>query len=110
MSVATLLLHVETRTVGNELAGEDAETWTRTARHEWFKVRTLTASEYVQAQQVQASVSHELRCVFWQGANPRMRLTAGDDGNAPTRTFNVESVVDENDMHRELVWMVKEVV
>ncbi len=104
------LLYLEDRSVGNELAGEPAETWTRRARPEWVSIQPLTGNEYMQAQQMQATVSHKLRCVFLQGCHPGMRLTAGEDANNPSRVFNVESVVDVEERHRELEWMVKEAV
>lgn len=103
-----LLLHVEERTVGNELAGEPPESWER-IRQEWFESVPLSGAEYVWAQQTQATVSHKLECVFFAGAHPGMRLTAGNDANNPTRTFNVKSVLNEKEQNRKLVWMVEEV-
>lgn len=105
---ANTILHVETPRLGNELLGEPVDGYERTGRREWFEIRPLSAREYVQAQQVQSSVSHELRCVYFSGANTGMRLTAGET-DTPTRIFNVESVVNENEANRFLVWRVVEV-
>lgn len=107
--IRNTLLHIEERTVGNELAGEPAETWTRRANPEWFSIEPMTGREYVQAQQLQSAVSHKLRSVYLAGCHPGMRLTAGNDADNPTRTFNVESVVDVGEQHRELEWMAVEV-
>lgn len=106
--IRNTLLHIEERTVGNELAGEPAETWAR-LKAEWFAIEPMTGREYVQAQQLQNSVSHKLRSVYLAGCHPGMRLTAGEDAENPTRTFNVESVVDVGEQHRELEWMATEV-
>lgn len=106
--IRNTLLHIEERTTGNELAGEPAEGWSR-LKVEWFSIEPMTGREYVQAQQLQTAVSHKLRSVYLAGCHPGMRLTAGEDANNPTRTFNVESVVDVGEQHRELEWMATEV-
>lgn len=103
------ILHVETPIVRSELAGEPVGEFERTGRREWFDVRPLSGREYTQTQQIQSNVTHELRCVYFAGANTSMRLTAGDDAENPSRTFNVESVVNENEANRFLVWRVVEV-
>ncbi len=104
------LLWIEDRTTGNELAGEPPETWTRRARPEYFEIQPLTGQEYMQAQQMQATVRHKLRCVYLPNCSPQVRLTAGEDANNPTRTFNVRSVVNVGERNRELEWMAEEVV
>jgi SPP1 family predicted phage head-tail adaptor len=103
------ILHIEQRTVGNELAGEEAETWVRILR-EWFDIQPLTGREYVEAQAVQSNVSHKATCPFFAGANSKMRLTLGENANTPERVFNVESVVNVGENNRLLEWMVKEEV
>lgn len=101
-----IILYAEKLTRGNELEGQPAETWVRIWQ-EWFDVKPLTGREYVLAQQVKSTVTHQLRCVYRSGANSELRLTAGAD--APTRIFNVESVVNVGENNRELEWMVQEV-
>ncbi len=103
------ILHVETPVLRSELLGEPVGEYERTGWREWFEIRPLSGREYVQGQQVQSSVTHELRCVHFAGANTGMRLTAGEDADNPTRIFNVESVVNENEANRFLVWRVVEV-
>jgi SPP1 family predicted phage head-tail adaptor len=103
------ILHIEERTTGNELAGEPPETWTRVTR-EWFDVEPLTGREYIQAQQVQSSVSHKMRSPYLGGMHSGMRLTAGENAAEPSRVFNVASVVNVGENNRELEWMAEEVV
>jgi head-tail adaptor len=104
------ILHVEERTVGNELADGADEKWERIWA-EYFSIEPLTGREYIQAQQVQSDVSHKLRCVFHKDTAGRTdyRLTAGADKDNPTRVFNVKSVVNVKEMNRELEWMATEV-
>jgi SPP1 family predicted phage head-tail adaptor len=103
------ILNIEERTVGNELAGEPAETWVVT-RREWFDLQPLTGSEYVQAQQVQANISHKATSPFLIGVSTKMRLTVKNEAGVNVRTFNVESVVNVGENNRELEWMLREVV
>lgn len=105
---ANTLLHIETPLLGNELLGEPVGGYERTGRRAWFEVRPLSGREYVQSQQVQSSVTHELRCAYFAGATTGMRLTAGES-DTPTRIFDVESVVNEHEANRFLVWRVQEV-
>ncbi len=89
--------------------GEPVGEFERTGRVARFKAKPISGREYVQGQQVQSNVTHELRCIHFAGAHTGMRLTAGDDAESPTRIFNVESVVNENEANRFLVWRVVEV-
>lgn len=104
------LLYLEDLTAGNQFANEPAETWTRRDNPAWFSVESLSGREYMQAQQMQAAVSHRLMCEYLTGCNPRMRLTAGCDAENPTRIFHVRSVVNVNEQNRELEWMCEEAV
>jgi head-tail adaptor len=104
-----LILHVEERTVGNELAGEPAESWAR-VRREFFDIEPLTGREYVQAQQMQSNVSHKMTSPWFPGYSSRQRLTRGDDKNNPERVFNVASVVNVGENNRQLEWMCQEAV
>ena len=102
---ANTILHIETPTLHNELLGEPQGEYTRTGVKQWFEIRPLSAREFAQGQQINSVVSHELRCVFFAGANSSMRLT----NEAGTRIFNVDSVVNENEANRFLVWRCTEV-
>lgn len=103
------ILHVETPIVRSELAGEPIGGYERTGRREWFQIRPLSSRELVIGQQIQSLATHELKCHYFAGANNAMRLTAGEVAATPSRIFNVESVVNENEANRFLVWRVVEV-
>lgn len=116
---ANVLLTVQANAPGNELAGEPTENWEDVCRVHCF-VQPLTGREYVQAQQVQSTISHKITTRFFPGANNRMRLvqraiSESDDPEtaAPPeylRIFNVSSVVNAGEKNRELEWMCEEVV
>lgn len=109
MTGKTTRLYVEAPVVRSELQGEPVGDYQRTGRKAKFKITPLSGREYVQAQQVQSNVTHELKCPYFAGANSSMRLTAGEVAATPTRIFNVESVVNENEANRFLVWRCVEV-
>lgn len=109
MTGKTIRLHVETPVLRSELSGEPMGEYERTSRAARFKIKPVTGREYVQGQQFQSNITHELKCPYFAGANSAMRLTAGDDAGNPTRIFNVESVVNENEANRFLVWRCVEV-
>lgn len=102
---ANTILFVETLVLHSELLGEPQGTHTRTGVKQWFEIRPLSAREFAQGQQINSVVSHELKCVFFAGANTSMRLTT----ESGTRIFNVDSVVNENEANRFLVWRCTEV-
>lgn len=101
---ANTILFVEAPNSGNELLGEPVGGYARTGRKEWFEIRPLSAREFAQGQQIQSVVTHELKCPFFAGANNSMRLA----NEAGTRVFNVDSVVNENEANRFLVWRCTE--
>lgn len=101
MTGKTIRLHVETPIADrNELAGEPVGEYQRTTRVARFKVFPVGGGEYIQARQVDSSVTHILRCPYFVGANSLMRL-ANEDG---TRIFKVDSVVNVNEDNRFLEW------
>ena len=110
MTGKTLRLYVERPVLRSEVMGEPVGEFERTGRVARFKVKPISGREYVQGQQVQSNITHELKCPhFTDEVHTGMRLTAGDNAEAPTRIFNVESVVNENEANRFLVWRVAEV-
>jgi SPP1 family predicted phage head-tail adaptor len=109
MTGKTTRLHIEVPIMRSELQGEPVGEYARTGRKAKFKIVPLTGREYVQAQQVQSNVTHELKCPYFSGANSSMRLTAGEEAATPSRIFNVESVVNEKEQNRFLVWRCVEV-
>lgn len=99
------ILRIEVPVHRSELAGEPVGEYKWTGQIEWFEIRPLSSREYVQGQQIQSNVTHELKCHYFAGANTAMRLVTADG----LRTFNVESVVNEDEANRHLVWRCTEV-
>lgn len=83
--------------------GGYTEDWTDVATV-WAAVEPLRGQERYEAQQVQATLSHRITIRYRAGVEPSMRVV--HDG----RVFNVLSVIDPQERHRELQLLVEEVV
>lgn len=83
--------------------GEIVEGWTTFATV-WAAVEPLRGREFWDAQQLNAEVTARIRLRYLSGVGPTMRVVY--DG----RTFEVDSVIDVDERHRELQLMCKEVV
>lgn len=103
------VLHIEEPVAASELAGDETGQFVRIDK-DWFEVMPLSGREYIQAQQQASNVTHRLRCDYRTGMHSRLRITAGNDPDNPTRVFNVRSVVNVEEKNRELEWMCEEVV
>lgn len=103
-----LVLDIEDRTLGNELAGEPAETWALVQR-EYFDLRPLTAREYVAGQQVQSTTSHMATSPYLSGMHTGLRLVTRNEAGEVSRQFNAESVVNVGENNRQLEWRLQEV-
>lgn len=104
------ILHIEERTiVVDEPAGEPQQGWLR-IRREWFDFESLSGGESQQPMKTEGTSSHRLKCPFFAGAKTTMRLTAGEDANEPSRIFSVQSVLNQNEDNRTLIWIVSEVL
>lgn len=97
-------LIVEHKTSTDEGWDEQPEDWEE-LRREWFQLKPLSGTEYVQGQQVQSTVTHTARCVFFSGANSQLRLKSTDGLD---RIFNVESAVNWMERNRFLDWRLAE--
>lgn len=84
-------------------AGGYTETWNAVAIV-WADVYPLKGQERYDAQQVLASLSHRVTIRYRAGVEPSMRLQYGN------RTLNIESTIDPEERHRELILMCSEVV
>ncbi len=82
-------------------SGAVQETWNAFATV-WASVEPLNGREYFQAQQETATVTTRIRIRYLAGVTPKMRV------NYDNRIFDIESVIDVNERHRELVLMCKE--
>ena len=70
----------------------------------WFSLEPLEGEEELQAAQMESRQTHTARCDWFAGASSAMRITDG------TRFWNVQSVANEYEQNRFLVWRLVEVV
>lgn len=106
---ANLPVEVQSRTVGDELAGEELSTWTK-LRDEWAQVTPVNREEYYRANRVESTITHKIRTHYFRGADSTMRLVAMDSGTwTPLRIWNVESVINVDEHNRWLDWLCIEV-
>lgn len=77
----------------------------------WVAVATVSASvsplqgkERYEAQQIQSSLSHKIKMRYRDGILPTMRVLFG------ARIFNIISVIDPDERHRELDLLCEEVI
>lgn len=101
---ANARLTIQKQTQRESDFGEHPEQW-ENLRVEAFLLTPLSGREYIQAQQVQSSVTHKAECPWFAGANSEMRLVTADE----SRVFGVESVVNRGERNRTLDWMLVEV-
>jgi len=90
------------KTVDDGFGDGEPDKW-ETIRKEMFSLRPKQETSNQQSDQMQSQTTHDAKCHFFAGANSTMRLQYGD------RTFNVESVVNEMERNRFLVWALTEV-
>jgi len=74
-------------------------------RVEWFSIEPLSGREYETAMQIKSAVTHKAESVYFQGATSELRLRTADK----SRYFNVESVVNDKEQNRKLLWRLVEV-
>ncbi len=83
---------------GSEVAG-----WTDVSDL-LFSLEPLEGEEEFRAAQMESRQTHTGRCEWFAGATSAMRVTDG------ARIWNVESVKNEHEQNRFLVWRLIEVV
>ena len=83
--------------------GAMTETW-GTFAQVWASIEPLSGRELLQAQQIQADVTHRVRFRFLAGVTAKMRGLYG------TRYFNILSIINTDERDREIVLMCKELV
>ena len=86
-----------------EPGGLVAETWAPVATV-WAAIEPLSGSEQLRGMQMTAAVTHRIRTRYRGGVTPAMRVTSRG------RVFDVRSVLDEGERHRELVFLAEEQV
>ena len=92
---------IQVSTVTQDDYGASVESWDTFATVR-ASVEPLQGREYFAAQQVQAEVTTRFRIRYLAGVKPSMRVLF--EG----RTFDVQAVLDPNEMHRELHLMAVE--
>lgn len=97
-------VEIQSRAVNRGVYGEvSAPSWTSVATR-WARVEPLSGREAWQAQQVRPDVTHKVTLRYYEGLGPRHRLKAG------SRVFNITSVIDTENRHREMVCVCVEEV
>ena len=97
------LANVQSRTLATDPFDATTQSWS-TPRTAWFSFEPLRGKEDSEGAQMVAGVTHRGRCEHFTGASSEMRITLSD------RTWNVESVFDEHEAGRHLVWLLVEEV
>jgi SPP1 family predicted phage head-tail adaptor len=105
MKFATLVhpIDIERRQGGQDAYNQPIDDWAKiNCAPIMASVRPLAGREYFAAQQVQASVSHEVRLRWMPDVLPSDRIRYGE------RVFDIKSVLNIDEANRELVIMCTE--
>jgi SPP1 family predicted phage head-tail adaptor len=98
-------VQIQSPTVTHGLSGEASLSWaTITNGDRWAAIRPATGRELVVADQVAAELSHVVEVRYVAGVTAKCRVVYG------SRTFSVNSVVDEDERHERLWLYCKEAV
>jgi len=81
--------------------GEVVQSWQDVATV-WASIEPLRGREYVEAAAAQVNVDHRIRIRYRSGISPKMRVKYGE------RTFQINSVVDPREEHKEMELMCEE--
>lgn len=88
-------IQVQTRTPDGY--GQFTVTWADLASDVWCEIKPVLGREYFAAMQQQAKITHKIRMRFRKGITSKHRVLYGN------RVFNIESVIDPEEKHQELV-------
>lgn len=94
---------IQDQTTSQDSCGGVVDTWTDFATVR-ASVEPLQGREFYASQQFQAEVTTRFRIRHISGVKPTMRVVF--EG----RNFNIQAVLDPNEMHRELHLMAVEIV
>lgn len=83
-------------------AGGATETWSDFATL-YARVAPLSAREPFQAHQIASEATHAITLRYYPGVSDKMRVRYGN------RTFLIESIVDEDERHRGLLLLCREI-
>jgi len=81
--------------------GEYVQTWQDVATV-WASIEPLRGREYLEASAKNAEITHRIRIRYRDNLDAGMRIKFG------SRTFNIESVIDVLEKHKEIELMCKE--
>jgi SPP1 family predicted phage head-tail adaptor len=81
--------------------GAPNETW-QDFKAVWAGIEPLTGREYFAQQQIQNEVNIRVRIRYLSGVTEKMRVVYRG------RIFDIESIIDEQEAHRELILMCSE--
>jgi SPP1 family predicted phage head-tail adaptor len=70
----------------------------------WASIEPLSGRELLQAQQVQADITHRVRMRYVAGVTTKMRVLYG------SREFGIQVAINPEERNREIVLMCKEQV
>lgn len=92
---------IQQKTQARTSMGAESDAWSDIATV-WASIEPVSGREYYAARQEQSEVSHKVTIRYRRGVTPDCRLEYGD------RYFEIETVIDTMELHRELVLMCKE--
>jgi SPP1 family predicted phage head-tail adaptor len=92
---------IQSKSVSRDEYGEEEITW-GTYHTCWAAISPLLGREFLEAQQMQARVTHRVTIRYKAGVLPEMRVLFG------SRVFAIESVLTVNEIHYEMVLMCRE--
>lgn len=69
----------------------------------WAAVEPISGREYFSSQQVNSEITARIRIRYLPGVTSKMRISYD------SRLFDIQSVIDIDEQHRELHFMCKEV-
>jgi len=100
-------MRLEQATETRSSSGEVTRTWAVVATM-WVAIRPLSGREYIEAQAIKATVTHQITCRYRPVIRPAMRLVSalstadrvGSTAATGTRTFEIDHVIDQDDRHQ----------
>lgn len=98
-------LDIEMELNSQDAYGQLTQVWVVFLRGIWAAIEPISGREYFSSQHVNAEISHRIKIRYKAGITPNMRVKFGD-----TRYFNIVSVIDLFEAHREMNLMCTEVI
>jgi SPP1 family predicted phage head-tail adaptor len=91
---------IQSLTLGQDTFGDPTKTWTD-FETVWASVEPLQGREYYAAQQMQSEVTTRFRIRYLEGLDTTMSIMYAGE------RYNIISIIDPNERHRELHLMAK---